>query len=281
MKLKDYVTLGNLLGGFAAVIALFLGSFDWACTLIYVAYVFDVLDGPVARLTKQHDTFGSVLDEVCDYITNSVMASFVIFYAFWKLVDYPLPVAAVVAAFPLTLGSLRQARSMDKPLSYPCYWLGLPRPVLALFALSLLNSSWFHARSAPWNVVAPASIALVIIVGSFFHLSRIPFPNHQKRRFMGWMRIGQIMFLAGAPVMFAISFTFGFPRLVYDYLVFLFVSYVFMSWTQIPKEDRRRIRKYIETGVLQKPLVHREETWKPHRWAPALSETPVETSPRG
>ncbi len=275
MKLKDYVTLGNLLGGFAAVIALFLGSFDWACYLIYIAYVFDVLDGPVARLTKQHDTFGSVFDEVCDYITNSVMASFVIFYAFWKLALYPLPVAAVIAAFPLTLGSLRQARSMDKPMSYPCYWFGLPRPVLALFALSLLNSSWFHAKAAPWNVIAPASVALLIMVGSFFHLSRIPFPNHQKRRFMGWMRIGHVMFLAGSPVMFAISAVVGNSRLVYDYLVVMFLSYIFMSWTQIPKEDTRRIRKYIATGELQIPLVHRESTWRPHRWAPALSEGPV------
>lgn len=276
MKLKDYVTLGNLLGGFAAVVALFLGSFDWACYLIYIAYVFDVLDGPVARLTKQHDTFGSVLDEVCDYITNSIMASFVVFYAFWKNAGYPIALAAVIAAFPLTLGSLRQARSMDKPLSYPCYWLGLPRPVLALFVLSLLNSSWFHASAAPWNVIGPASVALIIVVGSFFHLSRIPYPNHQKRRFMGWMRIGQVMFLMGSPLMFAISFALGHPRWVYDYLVFLFICYVFMSWTQIPKEDRRRIRKYIATGELEKPLVHRDSTWRPHRWVAAWGETPLD-----
>ncbi|MCG5054139.1 MAG: CDP-alcohol phosphatidyltransferase family protein [Myxococcales bacterium] len=273
MKLKDYVTLGNLLGGFAAVVALFLGSFDWACLLIYIAYVFDVLDGPVARLTGQYDTFGSVLDEVCDYITNSVMASFVLFWAFWKNVQYPLPLAAIIAAFPLTLGTLRQARSMDRPLSYPCYWLGLPRPVLALFALSLVNSSWFNAKAAPWNVVAPASVALLIVVGSFFHLSRIPFPNHQKRRFMGPMRFGKWVFLGGSPVMFVVSAALGNGRLVYDYLVFLFVSYVFFSWTQIPKEDLRRIRAYIATGTLQNPLVHRESNWRPKTRVPALEPT--------
>ena len=48
MKLKDYVTLGNLLGGFAAVIALMHDQFTLACALIYVAYAFDVLDGLVA-----------------------------------------------------------------------------------------------------------------------------------------------------------------------------------------------------------------------------------------
>ncbi|MDX2022446.1 MAG: CDP-alcohol phosphatidyltransferase family protein [Deltaproteobacteria bacterium] len=272
MKLKDYVTLGNLLGGFAAVIALFAGSFDWACYFIYIAYVFDVLDGPVARLTKQYDTFGGVFDEVCDYITNSVMASFVVFYAFWKNAGYPMALAAVIAAFPLTLGSLRQARSMDKPLSYPCYWLGLPRPVLALFVLSVLNSSWFNIKSEPLNVIAPASVAVAIIVGSFFHLSKIPFPNHQKRRFMGPMWFGRLWFLGGSPILFAVCIALGHTRWVYDYLTFSFVMYVFVSWTQIPPQDKRRIRHYIATGELENPLVHKDNTWRPSGWVPALSK---------
>ena len=66
MKLKDYFTLGNLLGGFAAVIALMHDQFTLACGLIYVAYAFDVLDGPVARLTGQYDTFGGHFDSACD-----------------------------------------------------------------------------------------------------------------------------------------------------------------------------------------------------------------------
>lgn len=270
MKLKDYVTLGNLLGGFAAVIALFLGSFDWACYCIYIAYIFDVLDGRVARMTKQYDTFGGVFDEVCDYITNSVMASFVVFYAFWKNVHYPLPLAALIAAFPLTFGTLRQARSMDKPMSYPCYWLGLPRPVLALFVLSLVNSTWFNLKSEPWNVIAPASVAVLTVVGSFFHLSKIPFVNHSQRRFMGILRFGLYWFLGLTPILFIALLVMGQPQWIYDYLVFSFVIYIFTNWTQIPPEDSRRIKKYVSTGELELPLVHRTSTWKSRGACPAL-----------
>lgn len=271
MKLKDYVTLGNLLAGFAAVIALFLGSFNWACYLIYIAYVFDVLDGPVARLTNQHDAFGSLLDEVCDYITNSVMASFVVFYAFWKNAHYPLALAAVIAAFPLTFGTLRQAKSMERPLSYPCYWLGLPRPVLALFVLSLINSTWFNLQTQPWNVIGPASVALLTVVGSFFHLSKIPFVNHSKRRFMGVVAFGRYWFLGLMPVLFVACIATGHPRWIYDCLMFSFVTYVFFNWTQIPKEDTRRIKKYVRTGELELPLVHRDGTWQSSGLCPALS----------
>jgi CDP-diacylglycerol---serine O-phosphatidyltransferase len=272
VKLKDYITLGNLLGGFGSVIALFLGSFDWACYLIYIAYVFDVLDGPVARLTKQYDTFGGVFDEVCDYITNSIMASFVVFYAFWKNAHYPFWLAALIAAFPLTFGTLRQARSMDKPLSYPCYWLGLPRPVLALLILSLINSTWFNMQSQPWNVIGPASIALLTVVGSFFHLSKIPFCNHSKRRFMGPMAFGRLWFLGFTPVLFIACVATGHSRWIYDWLMFSFMVYVFLNWTQIPKEDTRRIRKYLATGEIELPLVHRESTWQSRGLCPVFMD---------
>ena len=264
MKLKDLVTLGNLLGGFAAVIALFMGSFDWACYLIYIAYVFDILDGPVARLTKQYDEFGGILDTVCDFITNSIACSFIIFYAFWKMAGYPVVLAAVIAAFPFTFGTIRQAKGMEKDLSYPCYWLGVPRPVLALFVLALLNSSLFHGGHGIWQQVAYAVAALLVVVMSLLHLSKLPFVNHHRRRWMGMLRFGVWFFLAGTPLSALIGWiAFGSARLAYDYLLFSFLIYVFVSWTQIPKTDLRRIRAYLAGEPQVLPLVHRGTSWRP------------------
>lgn len=262
MKLKDYVTLGNLLGGFAAVIALFEGSFDWACYLIYIAYVFDILDGPAARLTKQYDAFGGILDSVCDFITNSIACSFVIYYAFWKLAGYPVWLAAGIAAFPFTFGTLRQAKGMEKDFSYPCYWLGVPRPVSAMFILAMLNSSMF-SMGGPWQPVMHAIAAGVVIVLSILHLSKLPFVNHHERRWMSALRFGVWFFLAGSPVSALVGWlVLGTPRLLYDYLFFSFVVYVFVSWTQIPKTDLRRIKQYLAGGPLVLPLVHRKNSWR-------------------
>ncbi|MBW2733953.1 MAG: CDP-alcohol phosphatidyltransferase family protein [Deltaproteobacteria bacterium] len=263
MKLKDFVTLGNLLGGFASVIALFQGSFDWACYFVYIAYVFDVLDGPVARLTKQYDAFGGILDTVCDYITNSITTSFIIYYAFWKMAGYHWLVAAVIAAFPFTFGTIRQAKGMEKELSYPCYWLGVPRPVLALFVLAVLNSSLFNLGISPWQEIGQVVAALLVIVLSILHLSSIPFINHQKRRWMGANRFGAWFFLAGTPLSWLVGWlVFGWPRMAYDHLLISFFVYVFFSWTQIPKTDLRRIRAYVAGGPLVKPLVHRDNDWR-------------------
>ena len=260
MKLKDYVTLGNLLAGFASVIALFYGSFDWACYLIYIAYIFDILDGPVARLTHQHDEFGGILDTVCDYITNSIAASFIIVFAFWQRAHYPLWIAALIGAFPFTFGTIRQAKGMEKPISYPCYWLGVPRPVSAMFILAMLNSSLF-SMGGPLQPYMHALAAILVIVLSVLHLSKIPFVSHHERRWMSGLRFGAWFFLAGSPISFFVGWlVLDWPGLGYDYLFFSFLAYVLISWTQIPKTDLRRIKQVLAGGPLVLPLVHREST---------------------
>lgn len=263
MKLKDCFTLGNLLAGFAAVIALFLGSFQWACYLIYIAYAFDALDGPVARLTKQYDRFGGIFDTVCDFVTNSIATSFIVFYAFWHEAGYHWIAAAIIGAFPFAFGTLRQAKGMECPLSYPCYWLGVPRPVLALFVLAMLNSSMFSLSVAPWRQVGQATAAALVILLSILHLSKIPFVNHSGRRWMSLLRFGVWFFLLGSPLSLLLGWLLlDWPGVFYDYVFYCMLIYVFVSWSQIPREDIARIRSYVAGGPVVKPLVHRDGTWQ-------------------
>jgi CDP-diacylglycerol--serine O-phosphatidyltransferase len=288
LKLKDYVTLGNLLSGFAAVIALFLGSLEWGCYLIFIAYVFDVLDGPVARLTRQHDSFGSHLDTICDYITNSIAVSFVIFYAFWQRAHFPWWLAAGVAAFPAAFGTIRQARGMDHEVSYPCYWIGLPRPVLALFILAVINSSMFNLGVSPWQELAHGVAAAFVVVGSVLHLSKLPFVNHHERRWMGWLRFGKHFFLSLSPLVWLAGWLLlDWPGLVYDHLLACFFVYLFVSWTQIPRVDLERMRAYLRGEPKVLPLVHRSSAWRSRTWfdfflvreAPPEADSPVEPAP--
>ncbi|MFH1132053.1 MAG: CDP-alcohol phosphatidyltransferase family protein [Pseudomonadota bacterium] len=272
MKLKDLFTLGNLLCGFLSVVVLFHGYFDWACYLIYIAYVFDVLDGPVARLTKQFDKFGSVFDTVSDFITNSIAVSFIIYYAFWKNANYHWILAAAIAAFPFCFGTIRQAKSMERELSYPCYWLGIPRPVLAIFVLAMLNSSLCTVNISPWREIGYAVAAILVVVLSVLHLSKIPFVNHNERRWMNALFFGMHVFLTGTPIAFVLGWVFlDSPAFVYDYVLFCLIIYLFVSWTQIPRVDIQRIRTYVAGGPLVKPLVHRDNTWRSKSFADFFS----------
>ncbi len=281
MKFKDFFSLGNLLAGFAAVIALLEiepaeRAFTWACIFIYVGYVFDLLDGPVARLTKQHDTFGGIFDSVCDYITNSVAPSFIIYHFYSHVAGFPWYIGAFVGAFPITFGTIRQAKQQDRPLSYPCYWFGIPRPVLTVFILALLNSSIFAlgiAQASPWRELVYGVGALLIILMSVLHLSKIPFVNHHGRRWMGVLRFGMHSFLTAVPIAFLfVWLILGRPALVYDIILFDLLVYLLLAWTQIPREDIRRMRHLVETGELIEPLVHKNSSWRPRTGAPYFLE---------
>jgi hypothetical protein len=54
--------------------------------------------------------------------------------------------------------------------------------------------------------------------------------------------------------------------LVYDFILFDLLVYIFIAWTQNPKEDLRRIKTYLAGGPLVRPLVHKDNDWTPKTW---------------
>lgn len=264
VKLKDYVTLGNLLSGFLSVVMIIRDNFDWAVYLIYIAYAFDVLDGPVARLTKQFDAFGGAFDTACDFVSYSVAPSFIIYYAFAEQLHFPWMVSAAIGAIPVTFGTIRQALYATRNMSYPGYFIGLPRPALPLFILAALQSSMFRNvlpspyREISWGVV----IALLLACG-ILHLYPFPFLSHHDRRWMKLAKFGQVEFLFGSIALVPIVIWLDAPYLFFDKLFFDLIIYVFGSWIEIPRTDWRRIRHYVKTGEVILPLVHEHGTWRP------------------
>ena len=274
MKLKDYFTLGNLLGGFGSVLALMHHHFSLACALVYIAYAFDVLDGVVARLTRQYDTFGGHFDSACDFVTNSIVSGFIVYYAFLYRAGYPWWLAAILGAFPVTFGTIRQARQQDKPTYFPGYWLGLPRPVAALFLVALLNSDLFAVTPSPWREVIHGLSALAVVVMSYLHLSMLPFSSNKERRWLGSMRVGMVWFIFGSPAIAVLAWCLGEPGWFFEYILFSLSVYIFLSWTQIPKSDLAKVRAYVAGGEVEQPLVHRDSDWLPSHWLPYVDETP-------
>ena len=56
--LPNLITTGNLFFGFFSIVRSLHGQFGWASGAIFLAAIFDVLDGRVARLTKGTSEFG-------------------------------------------------------------------------------------------------------------------------------------------------------------------------------------------------------------------------------
>ena len=77
--LPNLFTTGGLFAGFYAIIAAFRGDFESAPIAIFVAMVFDGLDGRIARITNTSSKFGQEYDSLADMVSFGVAPALVMF----------------------------------------------------------------------------------------------------------------------------------------------------------------------------------------------------------
>lgn len=137
--LPTMLTLGNAVCGFGAItfaakwsggdpaVSLFIAS-----CLIYLAMVFDALDGSAARLTKQTSEFGAQLDSLCDAISFGAAPAFLMLQ-FSQSRDFHPRFVWLVAALYVVCAVLRLARfnvETDEDDAHDSF-SGLPSPAAA------------------------------------------------------------------------------------------------------------------------------------------------------
>ncbi|NPA31019.1 MAG: CDP-diacylglycerol--serine O-phosphatidyltransferase [Chloroflexi bacterium] len=193
--LPTLLTTGNLLCGFAAVVAAAHNRFGTAAALIFLGMAFDILDGQVARWIGIATDFGIEYDSLADVITFGLApALLTVQYALdhfgrWGWVSGFLFV--VGAALRLARFNIRATRASDT------HFQGLPTPAAAgtLAALVLL----FGPNQAPPEagrvllLLLPPGLAMLMV-------STLPY-RHVKhgRRGVGlltWLIVGFAALLA-------------------------------------------------------------------------------------
>jgi CDP-diacylglycerol--serine O-phosphatidyltransferase len=83
--LPNLLTTGGLFAGFFAIVSSMNGQFEAAAVAIFVAMVFDGLDGRVARLTNTQSEFGAQYDSMSDMLSFGVAPALVAYN--WGLAD--------------------------------------------------------------------------------------------------------------------------------------------------------------------------------------------------
>jgi CDP-diacylglycerol---serine O-phosphatidyltransferase len=101
--LPNLLTTACLFSGFYAIVAAIDGNFSRAGMAVFIAAIFDGLDGRVARLTHTESAFGKEYDSLADLVAFGLAPALVSYQ--WGLdkryfEGLPIPsAAAVVAAF--------------------------------------------------------------------------------------------------------------------------------------------------------------------------------------
>lgn len=169
-RLKDCCTLVAVAIAVYAIVAAFEGDIPRASASVLFTWVFDALDGLIARLTGGGTDFGARLDDVVDHVGYSVAPGLIVFAAFR---DYSWPLGLGLSIYLIAIGSVRLARSLTRPLSYPGYWIGLPRSAAAFTICFFLSSRLFHT----YRLFIPAA-ALIVVLGAML-LTYLPYRNHK------------------------------------------------------------------------------------------------------
>lgn len=184
--LPNAFTTANLFAGFYAVVQAMNGRFDVAAIAIFVAMIFDGMDGRVARLTNTQSAFGEQYDSLSDMASFGIAPALVMYE--WALQG--LGRWGWLAAFIYVVGAaLRLARfNTNIGVVDKRFFQGLPSPAAAALVagfvwLAVDNKLLLETHTITWVAfvfTVYAGIAMVtnapFYSGKTFALGRsVPF----------------------------------------------------------------------------------------------------------
>jgi CDP-diacylglycerol--serine O-phosphatidyltransferase len=171
--LPSLLTSGSLFCGFYAIIAAFNGKYLAATVAIAIAFVFDGIDGKVARLTKTTSRFGVEYDSLSDLVAFGVAPAILIFS--WALQGYGR--WGWLAAFLyVACGALRLARfNVQVETIGHRHFRGLPIPGAA----GLIAATFLFFRRLGISEGEPHNLFLLLMVFllAFLMVSNIKYPS--------------------------------------------------------------------------------------------------------
>ncbi|RUM78973.1 MAG: CDP-diacylglycerol--serine O-phosphatidyltransferase [Candidatus Thioglobus sp.] len=134
--LPNVLTTFGLFAGFFAIILATKGQYADAAIAIFVAMLFDGLDGRVARLTNTQSSFGEQYDSMADMLSFCVAPALLVY--FWQFSD--LGKIGWLGAFVYTAaGALRLARfNTQIGVEDKRYFQGLPSPAAAALVAGMV-----------------------------------------------------------------------------------------------------------------------------------------------
>lgn len=170
--LPNLLTTAALFSGFFAIVQAMNGKFEIAAVAIFIAMVFDGLDGRVARLTRTQSAFGAEYDSLSDMVSFGAAPALVVYV--WALKG--LGKLGWVAAFIYCAGAaLRLARfNTNIEVVDKRYFQGLPSPAAAALVAGLvwvlIDNDW-TGEEAAWFACILTIFAGITMVSNLRYYS--------------------------------------------------------------------------------------------------------------
>ena len=173
--------------------------------LIFLALVFDALDGHVARLARTSSDFGAHLDSLCDLVTFGVAPAILLVkmcpvFSFDHRAAIWVIAAAFAACTALRLARFNVESGDDED---HLYFSGLPSPAAAacIAGFAILSYALRKDERLEIDEVVQGILPLFVLLLGLLMVSRIPYPHMVNQVLRGQRSFGHIVKLLFAFVL--------------------------------------------------------------------------------
>src|SRR6267142_3072770 len=259
-SLPSLATLGNAICGFGSIYVAGLdpatAGADWwthwfanhrflaAAYLIFLAMVFDALDGRLARFTRHTTDFGGQLDSLADVISFGVAPPFLALQLFrHEISDLPVAVSRLIwaiGAIYLSCAALRLARfnvSNEHGEQHHYSFLGLPSPgaagTVAAFVL-MEQALEAHGKWMTW--VGPLVkvclwlLAGIVLMTGLLMISAIRYPHLVNKYLRGKRSMARLVIALCALLLVVVAHRYVLAVGTLAYSLSGPVSYAYVRW---------------------------------------------------
>ncbi|HWF98437.1 MAG TPA: CDP-diacylglycerol--serine O-phosphatidyltransferase [Steroidobacteraceae bacterium] len=201
--LPNLLTTGCLFSGFYAIVAAIDKHFAAAGIGVFVAMIFDTLDGRIARLTRTESAFGKEYDSLADMVSFGLAPAIVAYqWGVVRIAEFGHEWGRfgwLACFFYAVAAALRLARFNSRAASADKrYFEGLPSPSgAALVAGFVWAASQWHEPGLPGLIAAFAvtAVAGALMVSRFGYPSFKQFKLDRRVRFVSLLLVVLIVVL--------------------------------------------------------------------------------------
>ncbi len=206
----------------------------WGAVFIFIAAIFDLLDGFAARSLKIFSSIGKDLDSLADLVSFGVAPSMILFKLLWlgymmqpEALDVSL-LAMAPAFLVACFGALRLARFNVSDTGKGNEFKGLPIPAVGILIATFPLIMWYDTTGLSAYLFEPWIIYLIIAILCWLMVSKVTFFKMLPSSFS----IGRMW----APALVILTGLVALPFLKFAAITLAFVVYIILSIVHKPNK---------------------------------------------
>ena len=237
--LPSLMTAGNLFCGFMAVLQIIQGSLmqasanvDWIApyetSLLWIlgAFIFDMLDGRLARLGGHESAFGREFDSLADVISFGIAPALLVFKI--VLAELPARIGWMIAFVYLVCGAMRLARFnsltvQPDPANRAKDFTGFPIPAAAglVASVTLLLLQYYESDQVigDWKYL----LAGLLLFLSFMMFSKVRYPSFKTIDWRTQRPVPRMLLIVAFLALIVQTYRYSLAILFTGYLLYGFV----------------------------------------------------------